>query len=221
MPTPGKYTKNQDTFHEAEDAGTTGYILTDDDGLGDPVPLIGGFGGKINQIFQNLWDNINYLRKRVGNVPDATDTQKGISERATQDEVNTGTDDERFITPLTFHESDVIQTILPAATMIVTGRNSSDNVVANAFTVEVNQVIGRIGFLRIKKENSSSSTRIRIAGGKWHLASEILERTLPAYNSGIVTYSNVEHNNNYLQFIPSGGHFTQNQYLNLILYLIP
>lgn len=42
----------------------------------------------------------NYVDNQVISVPDASETEKGIAEIATQTETNTGTDDLRFVTPL-------------------------------------------------------------------------------------------------------------------------
>ena len=84
-----KYDKNEDTFHEPDDAAD--YFDTDDDVVGDPAPkVLGRFGGKINQLFQALFDNVNYLKKRIG---------QSIA-KATQADARAGTDNEKYLTAL-------------------------------------------------------------------------------------------------------------------------
>ena len=156
MPTPGKYTKNQDTFHEAEDSNTTGYIKTDDDGLGDPVPLIGGFGGKINQIIQILWDNINYLKKRFDNFSSGP-------EKATQSEVNAGTDTDKYITP------DTLDGYKKVASASIT--NSAIN--ASNYTILSNIIIGKTLYLSLKFTSDSTNNNAStwtLSGGAWNIA---------------------------------------------------
>lgn len=56
-------------------------------------------------------------------IPDADETTKGIAEVATQAETNTGTDDEKILTPLKLAQSDLVQTTIAANTAKVTNAN--------------------------------------------------------------------------------------------------
>ena len=155
------------------------YILTTDDVEGDPADLVDSslFGGKINQVLQEMIDNLNYLKDGLDNVGvdfanqtegrsgtnidkamnslrvldalrnggnfAASTTRKGTSERATQAEVNTGTDTGRHLTPDTFNDSDAIQSILPDEVVTITHNTSS------SFTVS-STILGNIAFITIE-----------------------------------------------------------------------
>ena len=139
------------------------YILTTDSVLGDQADLVdsSNFGGKINEVLQAFFDNLNYLKNEIDNFSSgpskanqtqgrsgtddsrymtslrvldalrngsgfaANTTRKGSVERATQAEVNTGTDTEKHLTPDTFNDSDAIQGILPAGDLPIFTRGSS------------------------------------------------------------------------------------------------
>ena len=175
-----------------------------------------GRSGTNDAAYMTSLRNLDQIRNGTGVTADTT--RQGVSTRATQAQVNTGTAIAPHITPATFNNSDVIQSVFPAAAMAVTGHNPSDNVVSNAFTVSVNQVLGKTGFLRIRKDDTSQTTRIRITGGGWRLASLIIEKSTSIYTTAY-TLNNVNHDNNYFQFLVSGGQFTQNDFVNLIVYV--
>ena len=71
------------------------YILTTDSVLGDQADLLdsSNFGGKINEVLQAFFDNLNYLKAELDGIGT-------IPTKASQTEARTGTNDVKFITAL-------------------------------------------------------------------------------------------------------------------------
>ena len=69
------------------------YIFTSDKVKGDPRGLTGVFSlsGKINVVLQKIVNAIAWLKANQRVIPDASETEKGVVEKATQAEVNTAT----------------------------------------------------------------------------------------------------------------------------------
>ena len=79
------------------------YIFTSDKVKGDPRGLTGAFtlSGKINVVLQKIINALAWVQKNQRVIPDADTDTKGIVEKATQDEAETATDNDKFVTPAT------------------------------------------------------------------------------------------------------------------------
>lgn len=95
---------------------------------------------------------------QVVNIPVADTTKKGISERATQVEVNDGADDERYITPKGLHNKKATQTtegIVRMATDVEVINGDEENVAVSAkqFRGKGNKVSLSSNYVLTKNDN--------------------------------------------------------------------
>ena len=149
----------------------------------------------------------------------ANTTRKGVSERATQVEVNTGTDTEKHLTPDTFNDSDAIQLILPAATATISVSSGSIMVIQNI-------VIGNVLFMRVKATSAiASNSTWTLGGGAWRFISvTFFDDSLNGLELGLLDHNNntalqdIVHNSNNTTF--TAGLTTVNMEIDDIINII-
>ena len=118
---PNQYTEQDYTSRDSQkdqdwqDNLDTDYIFANEDAEADTQNLQGnsdlanankerrvnplGFGGKINRIFQVIFNRLNWLKAHAGGLPpDATTTQKGVVQRITNAVAALGIDTTRYTT---------------------------------------------------------------------------------------------------------------------------
>ena len=142
------------------------YIFTSDKVKGDPRGLTGVFSlsGKINVVLQKIVNAIAWLKANQRVIPDASETEKGVVEKATQAEVNTGTDTDTVVTPATFRGSDVIQSVLPKGDLPTFWGNE---IRTDRLSV-TSEIIGSLGIFKVTISSISYRNRaVAIVSDKW------------------------------------------------------
>lgn len=275
---PNQYTEQDYTHRDSQkeqdwnDNLDTDYIFANEDAEADAANLQGnsdlgnankerrinplGFGGKINRIFQIIFNRLNWLKANAGGDPpdadtetkgivqritnavaalgidstryttiasilhalrngeifEATEDRKGVSQRASQADVNTGTEDEEFVTPATFRDSEVIQSVLPKSTsgLAFRGRSTDSPM---SYTAEV---VGNLGIFKITVSGTSyTEFRIEQSGSSYWMLMSVED--LIAYNTSRneiarMSVTNINYNNNGSVIrIASSGRFSNNE----------
>lgn len=209
-------------FHEMIE-----YILTSERVLGDPANLAGSVAGKVNVVFQNLIDNINYLKEHgiseadvnaliAAAVVAANENTAGIAEVATQNETNTGTDDTKIVTPQKLKGASFLQNIIPTTTTATFTKHSGNG----GITTEDKIIIGKLLFARISfSSDTNTNTVFRITGGRWRILSHSHYNSDGDWVTNEPVFSDIDYQTNYTEF-QTNRPMETNDELNIVALLI-
>ena len=164
---------------------------------------------------------LDFLRNGAG--AGANTSRQGVSTRATQAQVDAGTNISAHLTPDTFNDSAQMQALLPQATATI-------SVATGTITVRTNIVIGNLLFMRVENTGVAflpTNTVWTLGGGAWRiLTGATFNDSTDNIFLGIVNatsnivFRQVTHNANNTTFIADGGSSTTTLDTNDILSLI-
>jgi hypothetical protein len=204
--------------------------VTSDTGTNATIPLAtpsagSNEAGLLSPIDKDKLDNTSGIN--TGDEVQATESVSGITEIATQSEVDTGTDDQRIITPLKLRNSSLATESEKSVTQLATSTEYFNK--DDSKTITSLDIANDVRLIKYTVGNSVTGENVTIlAGNNYNILTNLLEANEAQISDTPITYydtSNIlqtkyldETNNKYLA--PSNLYTYNQGYVPLVLRIV-